>query len=140
MLITINIGPMATAAPPATGADVQRALVADLREQLATAARGGSERSRTRHVERGKLLPRERVDRLVDPLQPLPRALPARRPRPLRRRPIAVPRTWMFHRGHDLSSICVGRRAADPEKRPHIRLTRVHRTAGDGRLPIDGLK
>src|SRR6185503_12541251 len=64
------IGPMATAAPPATGADVHRALVADLREQLATAARGGSERSRTRHVERGKLLPRERVDRLVDPSSP----------------------------------------------------------------------
>ena len=70
MLIAINIGPMATAAPPATGADVHRALVADLREQLATAARGGSERSRTRHVERGKLLPRERVDRLVDPSSP----------------------------------------------------------------------
>ena len=61
---------MVTAAPPATGADVHRALVADLREQLATAARGGSERSRTRHVERGKLLPRERVDRLVDPSSP----------------------------------------------------------------------
>jgi len=70
MLITINIGRMATAAPPATGADVHRALVADLREQLATAARGGSERSRARHVERGKLLPRERVDRLVDPSSP----------------------------------------------------------------------
>src|SRR3982751_4283344 len=61
---------MVTAAPPATGADVHRALVADLREQLATAARGGSERSRARHVERGKLLPRERVDRLVDPSSP----------------------------------------------------------------------
>ena len=67
MLITINIGRMVTAAPPATGADVHRALVADLREQLATAALGGSERSRARHVERGKLLPRDRVDPLVDP-------------------------------------------------------------------------
>ncbi len=77
---------MVTAAPPATGADVHRALVADLREKLATAALGGSERSRARHVERGKLLPRERVDRLVDPSSPVPRAVPARRPRPLRRR------------------------------------------------------
>src|SRR5690349_1257544 len=61
---------MATAAPPATGADLHRALVADLREQLAAAALGGSARSRARHVERGKLLPRERVDRLVDPSSP----------------------------------------------------------------------
>src|SRR5690242_9772247 len=61
---------MATAAPPATGADLHRALVADLREQLAAAALGGSERSRARHVERGKLLPRERVDTLLDPGSP----------------------------------------------------------------------
>ena len=38
MLTTINIGDMVTAAPPATGADVHRALVADLREKLAAAA------------------------------------------------------------------------------------------------------
>src|SRR6476619_2945111 len=61
---------MVTAAPPATGADVHRDLVADLREKLAVAALGGSARSRARHVERGKLLPRERVDRLVDPSSP----------------------------------------------------------------------
>ena len=61
---------MATAAPLATGADVHRDLVADLREKLAAAALGGSARSRARHVERGKLLPRERVDRLVDPSSP----------------------------------------------------------------------
>jgi hypothetical protein len=47
-----------------------QALVDDLRAQLATAALGGSERSRTRHVERGKLLPRDRVDALVDPSSP----------------------------------------------------------------------
>ncbi|MCY7405729.1 MAG: methylcrotonoyl-CoA carboxylase [Cryobacterium sp.] len=44
----------------------QRALVADLRSRLATAALGGPEASRQRHVARGKLLPRERVDRLLD--------------------------------------------------------------------------
>lgn len=44
----------------------QRALVADLRERLATAAQGGPERSRERHVARGKLLPRERIDALLD--------------------------------------------------------------------------
>ena len=42
-----------------------------LRDKLATAARGGSERSRTRHVDRGKLLPRDRVDGLLDPGSPL---------------------------------------------------------------------
>ncbi|BCT75706.1 acetyl-CoA carboxylase subunit beta [Sinomonas cyclohexanicum] len=44
----------------------QRALAADLRERLATAALGGPERSRERHVARGKLLPRERIDVLLD--------------------------------------------------------------------------
>ncbi|MFF7292461.1 carboxyl transferase domain-containing protein [Microbacterium sp. NPDC008134] len=44
----------------------QEALAARLRERLATAALGGSEASRARHVSRGKLLPRERVDRLLD--------------------------------------------------------------------------
>jgi 3-methylcrotonyl-CoA carboxylase beta subunit len=47
------------------------ALVADLRTQLERVALGGGERSRERHVSRGKLLPRERVDRLLDPGAPL---------------------------------------------------------------------
>jgi 3-methylcrotonyl-CoA carboxylase beta subunit len=46
------------------------ALVEDLHAQLARVAEGGGERARARHVERGKLLPRERVDRLVDPGSP----------------------------------------------------------------------
>src|SRR4051812_48370646 len=41
-------------------------LVDDLRARTATAALGGPEASRRRHVERGKLLPRERVDALLD--------------------------------------------------------------------------
>tara|TARA_R110002072_G_scaffold294144_2_gene464026 strand:+ start:3545 stop:5191 length:1647 start_codon:yes stop_codon:yes gene_type:complete len=44
-----------------------KALADDLREKVAQAALGGSERSRERHVSRGKLLPRERVERLLDP-------------------------------------------------------------------------
>ncbi|MDQ2952735.1 MAG: hypothetical protein M3R54_10790, partial [Chloroflexota bacterium] len=43
------------------------ALVADLRERLAKARLGGPERSRQRHVAAGKLLPRDRVERLLDP-------------------------------------------------------------------------
>ncbi|RVW01055.1 methylcrotonoyl-CoA carboxylase [Rhodococcus xishaensis] len=45
-------------------------LLAELREKLEVAARGGSERSRERHVARGKLLPRDRVDALLDPGSP----------------------------------------------------------------------
>jgi 3-methylcrotonyl-CoA carboxylase beta subunit len=46
-------------------------LVDDLRDVVAAAASGGSEQARRRHVERGKLLPRERVDALLDPGSPL---------------------------------------------------------------------
>jgi len=49
-----------------SNAAAQRALVDDLRERLATAALGGPERSRERHLSRGKLLPRERIDELLD--------------------------------------------------------------------------
>ncbi|MGL4496432.1 MAG: carboxyl transferase domain-containing protein, partial [Beijerinckiaceae bacterium] len=45
-------------------------LRADLLEKRAQAAEGGSPKSRERHVARGKLLPRERVRRLLDPGSP----------------------------------------------------------------------
>ncbi|WJH37769.1 methylcrotonoyl-CoA carboxylase (plasmid) [Aliirhizobium terrae] len=47
-----------------------RALAEDLRAKVAAAARGGSESHRERHVSRGKLLPRDRVQRLLDPGSP----------------------------------------------------------------------
>jgi 3-methylcrotonyl-CoA carboxylase beta subunit len=47
-------------------AEAMRANVADLRLQMATTARGGSDASRARHLERGKLLPRDRVEGLLD--------------------------------------------------------------------------
>ena len=43
------------------------ALVAELRARAGRQALGGPEASRARHVARGKLLPRERVERLLDP-------------------------------------------------------------------------
>jgi 3-methylcrotonyl-CoA carboxylase beta subunit len=46
------------------------ALVDDLRDRLAAAALGGPERSREKHVARGKLLPRDRVEALLDPGTP----------------------------------------------------------------------
>src|ERR1044071_911519 len=42
-------------------------LGAERRERTAEVARGGGEKAVARHRERGKLLARERVDRLVDP-------------------------------------------------------------------------
>jgi 3-methylcrotonyl-CoA carboxylase beta subunit len=46
--------------------EAQLALVVELKERLATAALGGPAKSRERHVARGKLLPRERIDYLLD--------------------------------------------------------------------------
>ncbi|MEO3869294.1 carboxyl transferase domain-containing protein [Nonomuraea sp. B12E4] len=48
-------------------AQLNERLAAELLERLAVTALGGPERSRRRHVERGKLLPRDRVDGLLDP-------------------------------------------------------------------------
>src|SRR6187397_1858237 len=47
-----------------------RALAERLRKDVAKAAKGGNEKSRERHVSRGKLLPRDRVERLLDPGSP----------------------------------------------------------------------
>ena len=48
-----------------------RGLAEALRARVAEAALGGPEKSRERHTARGKLLPRERVERLLDPGSPL---------------------------------------------------------------------
>ena len=45
-------------------------LTGELAERLAAAALGGSAKSRERHIARGKLLPRDRVDELLDPGSP----------------------------------------------------------------------
>ena len=45
-------------------------LVDELKSRMGEAALGGDERSRKRHTSRGKLLPRERVERLLDPGTP----------------------------------------------------------------------
>ncbi len=47
-----------------------RALVADLNAQVARAQEGGGEAARAKHAGRGKLLPRERVQMLLDPGTP----------------------------------------------------------------------
>ena len=47
-----------------------RVIVADLRAKLAAVEEGGGAEARRRHLERGKLLPRERVRLLLDPGSP----------------------------------------------------------------------
>ncbi|MBL8773860.1 MAG: methylcrotonoyl-CoA carboxylase [Phenylobacterium sp.] len=54
----------------AANAAVNGGLADELRARTATTALGGSEASRQRHVSRGKLLPRDRVMRLLDPGAP----------------------------------------------------------------------
>src|SRR2546430_5785711 len=48
-------------------AEAMRVLVAELRDRLDLVAGGAGEASRARHVSRGKMLARQRVDLLVDP-------------------------------------------------------------------------
>jgi len=64
MILTTSHDP---SAPQSRANDeAQRAAAADLRQTLATAALGGTDEVRARHVARGKLLPRDRVERLLD--------------------------------------------------------------------------
>jgi 3-methylcrotonyl-CoA carboxylase beta subunit len=52
-------------------AEAHAALVADLRAKLAQVALGGGQQAQERHTSRGKRLPRDRVDELVDRSSPL---------------------------------------------------------------------
>jgi 3-methylcrotonyl-CoA carboxylase beta subunit len=66
---------LTSAADPASEAfraneEGHHALVEELRTKLTAAAQGGGERARARHTARGKLLPRDRVDTLLDPGSP----------------------------------------------------------------------
>ena len=54
----------------AHNAAAMRSLVDDLRRQLERVAQGGGEAARAKHTARGKLLPRERVQMLLDPGTP----------------------------------------------------------------------
>jgi len=50
--------------------ETMRDLVRELEERMAVVRRGGSDAAREKHLSRGKLLPRDRVDRLLDPGSP----------------------------------------------------------------------
>src|SRR5271167_1468877 len=57
---------------PAFAANRERMqrLVKELHERLAWAHAGGADEARARHAARGKLLPRQRVEALLDPDTP----------------------------------------------------------------------
>jgi 3-methylcrotonyl-CoA carboxylase beta subunit len=48
-------------------ATAMRTVVGDLRDKAASVSLGGGEAARAKHTARGKLLPRERIDHLLDP-------------------------------------------------------------------------
>ena len=51
-------------------ADAMTLLVNDLREKTQKIAEGGDSKARERHVQHGKLLPRDRIQHLIDPGSP----------------------------------------------------------------------
>ncbi|UPO77759.1 carboxyl transferase domain-containing protein [Arthrobacter sp. Helios] len=63
---TLVTGVDAASASYAANDSAQRILAGELRKLLAETAQGGPARSRERHTGRGKLLPRERVEMLLD--------------------------------------------------------------------------
>ena len=51
-------------------AEIMQTLVTDLRETAQRVRQGGGEAARQRHLSRGKLLPRDRIRALIDPVSP----------------------------------------------------------------------
>ena len=69
------VAPLGSAVQPSSAefranAEWMRGLVAELREREAAARAGGGQRAVERHHARGKLLARERIERLLDPASP----------------------------------------------------------------------
>ncbi len=50
--------------------DAMKGLVKDFRAKLTTITSGGTVKGRDRHVKHGKLLPRDRITKLLDPGSP----------------------------------------------------------------------
>nr|WP_314069870.1 carboxyl transferase domain-containing protein [uncultured Roseococcus sp.] len=68
MALTSNVNPRSSEFRE--NAAAMQVLLDQLAERTAKAAQGGSEQARARHTSRGKLLPRQRVERLLDPGAP----------------------------------------------------------------------
>lgn len=64
------IGSPVNPATAEANASAHAELIAELRQRIEATAHGGSEKSREKHLARGKLLPRDRVENLLDPGSP----------------------------------------------------------------------
>src|SRR5580692_11798869 len=69
-MTTLKSSISTTSAAFKANAEAMGKLVGELKDKMTVAALGGDERSRKRHTERGKLLPRARVENLFDPGSP----------------------------------------------------------------------
>ena len=67
-------------------AEHMQSMVDELKSLIEHIKLGGGERYQARHQARGKLLPRERIDLLIDPGSPLSGIFPARRTQHVRQR------------------------------------------------------
>ena len=67
-VLTSKINPRSEAFKASAG--LMQQLLADLNARLALIAQGGGDVARARHTARGKLLPRDRVEMLLDPDTP----------------------------------------------------------------------
>src|SRR6201991_3073094 len=63
----LNASTDPTSSDFARNSEAMRGLVTELRDKLNLVAGGGGEASRARHLSRGKMLARQRVDLLIDP-------------------------------------------------------------------------
>ena len=68
MMIPTRVDPSSEAFH--TNASYMRGLVEELKQRLSIAALGGGDDARRKHTERGKLLPRDRIEALLDPGSP----------------------------------------------------------------------
>ena len=68
MILSTQINPRS--AEFQANASAMRAVVQDLHAQMERIAQGGGEAARAKHLARGKLLPRDRVQMLLDPGTP----------------------------------------------------------------------
>lgn len=66
--LSTNINPKSDAFK--SNSTYMQGLVDDLRDKVSQIALGGSEKARARHLQHGKLLPRERLRQLIDPGSP----------------------------------------------------------------------
>ncbi|KAK3096212.1 hypothetical protein FSP39_024508 [Pinctada imbricata] len=69
-VVTIGSMPETDSADYKENYERMQVLVQDLRSKVSTVLQGGGEKARNRHLSRGKLLPRDRINSLLDPESP----------------------------------------------------------------------